>query len=181
MKTQHGLTIGNLNVCHLKNKIDDVNVLINGHQDKVHIFGISETRLDEDIDDSIIQINNYSIFRKDAEKKDGHTGLVVYVHNSINKFIRRRHDLETDAVEAIWLEIYQKKSKPAYVCSLYRNPAFTAEWIDDFMSMMDKIPVNSDIMLLGDFNYDLFRQQNSWLSVISMLGLSQLINPLIAP
>ena len=60
MKTQHGLTIGNLNVCHLKNKIDDVNVLINGHQDKVHIFGISETRLDEDIDDSIIQINNYS-------------------------------------------------------------------------------------------------------------------------
>ena len=175
MKTQHGLTIGNLNVCHLKNKIDDVNVLINGHQDKVHIFGISETRLDEDIDDSIIQINNYSIFRKDAEKKDGHTGLVVYVHNSINKFIRRRHDLETDAVEAIWLEIYQKKSKPAYVCSLYRNPAFTAEWIDDFMSMMDKIPVNSDIMLLGDFNYDLFRQQNSWLSVMSMLGLSQLI------
>ena len=63
------MTIGNLNVCHLRNKIDDVNVLIKNHPDKVHIFGINEARLDNNIDDSLIHINNYSFFRKDAKQK----------------------------------------------------------------------------------------------------------------
>ena len=175
MKSHNGLTIGNLNICHLKNKIDDVNLLLNSHPGKVHILGINETRLDTDVDDSLIHINNYSFFRKDAEQKNGHTGLVIYFHDSIKHFIRRRQDLETDSVEALWIEIYQKKSASAYVCSLYRNPAFTSEWMDDFASMMEKIPDNSDIILLGDFNYNLCNQQTDWLTVTSMFGLSQMI------
>ena len=175
MRTYKGLTIGSLNACHLRNKIVDVTVLINGHPDKVHLFGVNETRLDADINDSLIHINNYTIVRKDAELKPLHTGLVVYIHDSIQHFVRRRKDLESDNVEAIWLELFQRKSSPAYVCCLYRNPACTSEWMNDFMTMMDKIPVNADILMLGDFNFDLFKQQNSWLTVISMLGLSQLI------
>ena len=175
MRIHNGMTFGNLNVCHLRNKIDDVNVLIKNHPSKVHLFGINETRLDSNIDDSLININNYTFVRKDAEQKQYHTGLVIYIHDSIRNFVRRRVDLETDKVEAIWLELYQKKSTSAYVCALYRNPACTSEWIDDFMAMMDKVPVNSDIILMGDFNINLFNQQNTWLSVISMLGLSQLI------
>ena len=175
MKTHNGLTIGNINICHLKNKIDDVNLLIDSHPGKVHILGINETRLDTDVDDSLIHINNFSFFRKDAEHKDGHTGLVIYFHDSIRHFVRRREDLETDAVEALWIEIYQKKSASAYVCSLYRNPASTSEWMNDFTSMMDKIPNNSDVILLGDFNYNLCNQQTDWLSVTTMFGLSQMI------
>ena len=175
MKTHNGLTIGNLNVCHLRNKIDDVNVLIRRHPNKVHLFGINESRLDSDIDDSLIHINNYSFVRKDANQRKGHTGLVIYIHDSIRHFVRRREDLETDKVEAIWLEIYQKKTTSAFVCFLYRNPASTSDWMDDFMVMMDKTPVNSDIILTGDFNINLLKQQNTWLSVTSMLGLTQLI------
>ena len=175
MRNFKGLTIGNVNACHLRNKVDDVTVLINSHPNKVHLFGVNETRLDAEVNDSLLHINNYSIVRKDAEQKQMHTGLVVYIHDSIRHFVKRRNDLESDTVEAIWLEIFQKKSASAYVCSLYRNPAYTSEWMNDFMTMMDKIPDNADIVLLGDFNFDLFGQQNSWLTVISMLGLSQLI------
>ena len=175
MKNHKGLRIGNLNACHLRNKVDDVTVLIHSNPDKVHLFGVSETRLDANIDDSLIHIQNYSIVRKDAEQKIGHTGLVVYIHDSIRHLIRRRSDLETNNVEAIWLEFYQKRTASAYICSLYRNPVCTSEWMDDFMTMMDKIPDNADVILLGDFNFNLFNQQNSWLSVTSMLGLSQLI------
>ena len=50
-------------MCHLRNKIDDVNVLIKNHPDKVHIFGINEARLDDNVDDSLIHINNYSFVR----------------------------------------------------------------------------------------------------------------------
>ena len=175
VRVHNGMTIGNLNVCHLRNKIDDVNVLIKNHPDKIHILGINEARLDNDIDDSLIHINNYSFVRKDAKQRKGHTGLVTYIHDSIRHFVRRREDLESDKIESIWLELFQKKSASAYICSLYRNPASTSEWIDDFMSMMDKIPDNADIILLGDFNINLFNQQHTWLSNVSMLGLSQLI------
>ena len=176
MKNHKGLRIGNLNACHLRNKIDDVTVLINKNsaKDKVHLFGVSETRLDTNVDDSLIHIQNYTV-RKDAEQKTGHTGLVVYIHDSIRHLIRRRNDFETDSVEAIWLELYQRKTTPAYICSLYRNPACTSEWMNDFMTMMDNIPDNADVILLGDFNINLFNQQNNWLTVTSMLGLSQLI------
>ena len=175
MKSLTGLRVGNLNACHLRNKIDDVTVLINSHPDKVHVFGVSESRLNADIDDSLIHINNYTTVRKDAESNIGHTGLVVYIHDSIRHLIRRRSDFETDSVEAIWLEFCQKKTASAYICSLYRNPACTSEWMNDFMTMMDKIPENADVILLGDFNFDLFNKQDSWLTVTSMLGLSQLI------
>ena len=47
--------------------------------------------------------------------------------------------------------------------------------MDDFASMMEKIPDNSDIILLGDFNYNLCNQQTDWLTVTSMFGLSQMI------
>ena len=175
LRVHNGMTIGNLNVCHLRNKIDDVNVLIKNHPDKVHIFGINEARLDNNIDDSLIHINNYSFFRKDAKQKNGHTGLVVYIHDSIRHFVRRREDLESNRVEAMWLEVYQKGSASVFICSLYRNPTSTSEWMDDFMSMMDKIPINVDIILMGDFNINLFNQQHTWLANVSMLGLSQLI------
>ena len=174
-QSNNGITFGNLNVCHLRNKINDVNVLLKDYPGKVHLFGINETRLDSNIDDSLIHINNYSFVRKDAELRQYHTGLVIYIHDSIRNFVRRRVDLESDRVEAIWLELYQKKSASAYVCALYRNPAYTSEWMDDFIAMMDKIPINSDIILMGDFNINLLIHQNTWLSVISMLGLSQLI------
>ena len=150
MRNFKGLTIGNVNACHLRNKVDDVTVLINSHPNKVHLFGVNETRLDAEVNDSLLHINNYSIVRKDAEQKQMHTGLVVYIHDSIRHFVKRRNDLESDTVEAIWLEIFQKKSASAYVCSLYRNPAYTSEWMNDFMTMMDKIPDNADIVLLGD-------------------------------
>ena len=111
IKTYNGLTIGNLNVCHLRNKIDDITVLIENYPDRVHLFGVNETRLDADMNDSLIHINNYSIVRKDAEQNVGHTGLVIYIHDSIRHSVRRREDLEKDNVEAFWLEIYQKKQR----------------------------------------------------------------------
>ena len=122
---------------------------------------------------------NYSFVRKNAALRKYHTGLVIYIHDSIRNFVRRRVDLESDRVEAIWLELYQKRSASAYVCALYRNPASTSEQMDDFIAMMDKIPINSDILLIGDFNINLLNHQNTWMSVISMLGLSQLIKDYI--
>ena len=88
-----------------------------------------------------------------------HTGLALYVHKSIENSVRRRLDLETEAIECIWVEINDSKTKPLLVGYVYRNPASSQGWPDDFISMMDKVTeCNANILLLGDFNIDLFKQ-----------------------
>ena len=45
---------------------------------------------------------NYSILRRDASEP-GHTGIAVYVHDTIAYITCRRHDLESVHVKSIWL------------------------------------------------------------------------------
>ena len=42
VQSNNGITFGNLNVCHLRNKINDVNVLLKDYPGKVHLFGIRD-------------------------------------------------------------------------------------------------------------------------------------------
>ena len=59
---------------------------------------------------------------------------------------------------------------------MYRNPAATCAWFNDLVDMMDKVnECNPNIVLLGDFNIDLFKSQPAWESTISVFGLHQLI------
>lgn len=106
-----------------------------------HLFGITETRLASHISDKAIAIPNYSILRRDPSVQ-GETGVAVYIHYSVKHITRRRRDLETCDVECIWIEIKQSKSLPLLVGFLYRNPAATFEWYDNFVHMIDKTDIH---------------------------------------
>ena len=64
------------------------------------------------------------------------------------------------------------------MCFLYRNPSASYEWFDNFVQMIDHIHTvkhHSDILVLGDFNIDLLKPHSSWDSIITLLGLTQLV------
>ena len=87
-----------------------------------------------------------------------------------------RLDLETEAIECFWVEINDSKPKPLLVGYVYRNPASSQEWPDNFVSMMDKVTeCNANILLLGDFNIDLFKQPTAWNNTKALFGLEQLV------
>ena len=173
-----GLCVGHLNVYHLYNKVPDVCVLLNKSNKPVHLFGMSEARLDSRHDDCLLNISNYSLLRRD-KSHIGHTGLVVYIHESIKNVTNRRPDLESENVESIWVEVKHSKSPSLLVGYVYRNPASTLEWLDDFVKMMDKVSeCNTNILILGDFNYDLNKPQTTWITTTSLYGLHQMVkNP----
>ena len=138
----------------------------------VHLFGIRDSRLDARITDNLISIIDYTVLRRDS----GYPCLALYVHKSIENSVRRRLDLETEAIECIWVEIKDSKTKPLLVGYVYRNPASSQGWPDDFISMMDKITeYNANILLLGDFNIDLFKQPPTWNNTTALFGLEQLV------
>ena len=103
------------------------------------------------------------------------TDLALYVHKSIENRVSRRSDLEIKTIECIWIEITDSKTKPVLVGYVHRNPASSQEWSDEFINMMDKVTENNEIiLLLGEFNINLFKQPSAWNNTTSF-GLDQLV------
>ena len=98
--SSRSICIGHLNVYHLYHKCTEVSLLMQklAH---VHLFGISESRLDARITDNLISINDYTVLRRDSDFPL-HTGLALFVHSTIENSVRRRLDLEIEAIECIW-------------------------------------------------------------------------------
>ena len=102
------ICIGHLNVYHLYNKCTEVSLLMQKLA-PIHLFGISESRLDARITEYLISINDYTVLRRDSGYPL-YTGLPPYVHKSIKNSVRRRLDLEIEATECIWVEINDSKT-----------------------------------------------------------------------
>ena len=164
--------IGHVNVYHLFRKVQDVCMLLI-KSPHVNLLGLCETRLDSCVGDESLSIPSYTILWRDAARR-GQTGMGLYVHKSIVHITKRRADLESERVECMCAEVRHSFSNATLVGYVYRNPAVTYAWFDDFVDMMDKVnECNSNIVLLGDFNIDLFKSQNAWESIISLFGLHQ--------
>ena len=85
--------------------------------------------------------------------------LLIYVHNSIP--YKRGPDLSTENIESSWVEVNRLKSKELVVGSVYRPPnACSDTFIDLLNDSVSKLPVGSQIVLLGDFNIDFLAQKN---------------------
>jgi len=139
------------------------------------MFGITESWLGSQNADQSIAIMNYSVIRRDPVCP-GQTGIAVYIHESINSFTRRRRDLESEQVESVWLQVKASKSAPLMVGFIYRHKSSSFAWYDDFITMIDKVKeISSNILLLGDFNIDMFKSHPSWECTTNMVGLKQLV------
>ena len=151
----------------------DLNVFFESHQ-RIHPFGLTETRLKSHIPSEGLSLPHYSLIRKDAARSQ-YTGLAVYIPSSISKIVLRRPDPESEAVESVWLEIQTPKSS-ILIGYIYRNPAATFDWYDQFVTMMDRVQgCKLNVVLLGDFNIDMQKTNPAWDSTISLFGLNQMI------
>ena len=158
---------------HLYYKYTEVSLFIQKLA-PVRLFGIRGSCLDGRITDNLISINDYSVLRRDSDYPL-RTDLVLYVHKSVENNVRRRLDLETEAIKCIWIKITNIERKQLHVGYVYRNSASSQCWRDEFINMMDKVTEsNVNILLLDDFIIDLFKQPLALTSITSLLGLEQL-------
>ena len=172
--SKDGFKIGYINIAHLLNKLPQIPSILHNAGNIIHVFGISEARLnDKDTSESIAIQGYETIIRKSQNAME--TGIVVYINQSV-KF-KRMEQFENHNVESIWLEIYLKNTKPILAGFLYRNPAERVNWRDRFISMMDQVTLESkEIILLGDFNIDLLKPQRPWIQTYESYNLTQLID-----
>lgn len=173
------LHLGFFNVFHLANKVTELNIHLN-KETPFHIFGLNETRLKDYHDDSVLNIPNYVIHRRDKNPSlKLHTGVAAYVHTSIQHLVQRRKDLEDDSIEVLWLELKEPNRRSHLIGVVYRNPdEVLFDWYNRFIQMSDNIGFNDkNVHLMGDFNIDLLRKDNTWECTLELVGLHQLIPP----
>ena len=98
-------------------KISAVDILLKEANGNIGIFAITETHLHREIRDGELISNGYVFVRKDRSTSSG-GGVGCFIREDFNW--QRRTDLEKEGIEAIWLEIFIRNSRPFLVCILYR-------------------------------------------------------------
>ena len=172
-----GFRIGHINIQGLNNKMDQVRLMLSSDQNKIHIFGLSETKLQSFHPDNIYEIDGYQKpFRRDRKEKQG-GGILLYAENGVS--CQRRSDLEHENLECIWLEVKPNKSKPFLVGHIYRPPDSGIIWNETFEDCIENVlKEEKELYLLGDVNRDLLNRQikTSWSEYMEPFGLSQLVS-----
>ena len=151
--------------------------MLSSDQNKIHIFGLSETKLQSFHSDNIYEIDGYQKpFRRDRKGKQG-GGILLYAENGVS--CQPRSDLEHINLECIWLEVKPNKSKPFLVGHIYRPPDSGIIWNETFEDCIENVlKEEKELYLLGDVNRDLLNRQikTSWSEYMEPFGLSQLVS-----
>ena len=146
------------NVRSLAPKIDEVSEFLLRHQ--IDLAFITETWLKESIDDSVISISGYCVFRRDRET-DCHGGVCIYVNTEqLNNFTVLEDLNCCEQHELLWLRIRPNRlprGVPSIVVGiLYYPPGGDDKLICDHLfqtlSSIESNYPNSGIILAGDFN-----------------------------
>ena len=167
------LNIAHLNVNGLRSKLDFIKILL--RQEKFDILCLNETKIDSTVTNSEISVPGYLLFRLDRTLHGG--GTLIYYSDSLN--VKRNARLTSKAHESLWVELRFEKSKPIYICSLYRPPCSkaiedTVKYTQYLSSCFDNLRKNSEIFILGDFNVDMSKK-NNLSSLVSELCKSRVL------
>ena len=155
--------------------VDEIQDLIpvDGH-DRLFL-SLSETWLDCGVPDGVISIPGHRIFRRDRHSHGG--GVAIYCPDSSR--CKRREDLESDDLEAIWVEIRVNRKKTILVCSIYQPPVSSCRFMDDFSNMLEIASTEcKEILVMGDMNINLLSDSSASRRLQSLseeLSLTQLI------
>ena len=139
-----------LNVNSLLSKIEELRTL--AFNTNISVLGITETKLDSNVSNDWLKLDDYNSLRSDRNKNSGGIACCIkknVAHNRQSISISRN-------MENIVLDILLPKSKPITVGIIYRPPN-QVDFIDHFNNAPGKLPIQSNkIYLLGNLTINLF-------------------------
>ena len=172
---EKGIKIAHLNVRSLRNKTDDIQLFLNSNP--YDIFSMSETWLDNEFPSGYLHINGYNLERKDRASGGG-GGVGCYIKTNI--LYKRRHDLEDNSLELMWIEIQIKNHKPYILGIVYRPPKSTIDEFEALECNFENVcTLTNNILITGDMNCNMLTDNILSQKVTQMcdsLQLQQLVS-----
>ena len=114
--SKKGLHFIHLNIRSLLPKLDELILLAT--KTNAAVIGITESWLDDSVEDSEVEVCGYTILRHDRNRHGG--GVCLYIRSAIS--FSPRTDLQTDNLETVWAEVLLPKTRPILTGICYRPP-----------------------------------------------------------
>ncbi|XP_062581833.1 uncharacterized protein LOC134243596, partial [Saccostrea cucullata] len=163
------ISIVHNNVCSLPPKLDIIRNEFSGND----IIAITETHLDQSIDNSNLSLDGYyQPVRKDRNRYGG--GVALYISTRLN--FKVRNDLNFSDIEILWAEI-QSQNQKFLVGVIYRPPNSGSDFWDKFTSTVERaLDTEMKLFLLGDFNVNMLAPgNNTFKNLLLQLNLSNVV------
>ena len=166
--TSKGLHIANFNVRHFLPKMDELTLTI-GTENGPDIIGICETFLDPSVGDSQLSINHFVYI--------GKTGVKHKINPAEVYFYVFEVSVEISKIETLWTEVTLTNTKPFLICTLYRPPSATSEWIDLLEEELSVAQTTGlEMIIMGDLNIDFQAcSNNKWPNLMQLFDLTKLV------
>ena len=169
-----GFKVMALNIFSLMPHLDELRIFLN--EQRPHIIGITETKIDSNIDNSQIEIDDYVVERNDINRHGG--GVDMYIHKSVN--YRLREDLSNSDIESISIQIKVCNYKPFIVTSIHRPPGIPVDYFNELDRLFHFIDAeDKETIYLGDTNCDMLDSTNNdtkhLMKLLTKFNLVQLI------
>ena len=136
------------NARSIQNKFEELELYV--QNEKPHVIGITESWTTDEIADSEISLNGYTLFRRDRGENKRGGGVLLYVSSDL--VVSLRDDIgRAQLCESVWCDIICGAEKTLLgVC--YRPPDSKAE---DDEKLFETLKVVSDetVLIMGDFNF----------------------------
>ena len=173
LHSKHGIHCAHINVNGLLHKMDEISLLL--RETKIDILAITETHLHGNISDNEIDIEEYSIIRKDRLNQNNHWGGVLFYYRE-HLEIHQSTISDEFRMEDLWLEIIIKSQRLLVGC-VYRPPN-DKRFLQQFQKMLENITQRANVLILGDFNIDLSKVSNmskDFIQILHSVNLSNII------
>lgn len=167
-----GLHFIHLNARSLLPKITEIRHI--ALKTKAVVISVTETWLDQSVTDGEIQIQNYTVIRKDRNRQGG--GVCVYIRED-HAFNLRTH-LNNDDAEFLLIELLLPRNKPIYIGTIYRPPKQT-DFLQKFETVLKGLRSDCETYILGDFNICFLQTSSSlfkeYYGILILFNLDQVI------
>ena len=148
---------------------------------KFSVIGLAETNVSKGENSSMYKIDNYTGFysEKIQDKSKG-TGVALYVHNAFNATENEKFTLISPNMESLFLTI-NNNDKKINIGTIYRSPNGNEElFFQEFSSLIEQFPKNTKSIIMGDFNFDLFKRLETATQNFEDIFLSNGLFPLLS-
>ena len=166
-----GMHFFHLNINSILPKIDELRII--AKEINPSIIGLTETKIDNNVNDEEIQISGYNIERADRDRRGG--GVACYIRSDLSYNVRNTF---SDEIENIFVDIMLRKTKSisGVVCRTPDKSEFFELFSEAISNSKDFD--NQEVYILGDFNVNVLECSNvskKYEELCSLRGLKQVI------
>ena len=163
-----------LNIGRLFTHTDELRIFVS--ENKPHVIGIDETKLDHAVIDSEVEIDENQIIKNDRNSFGG--GVALYIHDSVPFTL---YDAICSNVELLSIKLNIPYVRPILITTIYRPPGSLVDLFPKLEELLKSPePDDTEIIFMGDLNCDLFKMNDNDTKhikrIYNMFKLRQVIN-----